>query len=162
MNIKVFFKDIYLKIIGINDSPHKIAGGFAVGVFLGIIPGAGPIASVVMAYLFRVNRAAALAGSVLTNTWFSIVTFALAIKIGGFLTGTNWQQIYSDAKLLFEHMSWQKFTDGSSWTILKPLLAGYAVVGLVFGLCIYVIVLIIVIAYRRRKNKSHPKALSNL
>lgn len=154
MDIKKFFKALYLRIIRIHDSPHKIAGGFALGVFLGILPGAGPMASIVLAYFFQVNKAAALAGSLLTNTWFSVVTFVVAIKIGAYMTGTKWQQIYNDAKLLFDHISWQKFTDGTSLPILKPLLLGYAAVGLVSGLCIYVIVLLIVLAYRRRKKKS--------
>jgi uncharacterized protein (DUF2062 family) len=152
MNVKNFFRYSYLKIIRINDSPHKIAGGFALGVFLGILPGAGPMASIVLAYLLQVNRAAALAGSLLTNAWFSVITFAFAVKIGAFLTGTRWQQLYTDAKALVNPFHWQKFFDGASFSILKPLLAGYAAVGLIAGIVVYGIVLLIVSAYRRRKN----------
>lgn len=152
MDFRKFFKIAYLKIIRINDSPHKIAGGFALGVFLGILPGAGPMASILLAYLFQVNRAAALAGSLLTNAWFSVITFAFAVKIGAFLTGTRWQQLYANAKALVNPFHWQKFFDGSSLSILKPLLAGYAAIGLVSGVVVYIIVLMIVSAYRRRKN----------
>lgn len=152
MDIKGFFKSIYQKVVLIDDSPHKIAGGFALGVFLGILPGLGPIASVALAYPLRVNKAAALAGSLLTNSWFSVLTFAVALKVGSFLTGTDWHKIYTDAKALVEHFQWQKFFDGSSVPILKSLLAGYAAVGAVSGVIVYFIVLMIVVAYRKRKK----------
>jgi uncharacterized protein (DUF2062 family) len=148
-----FFRAAYLKIIRINDSPHKIAGGFALGVFLGILPGAGPMASVVLAYFFQVNKAAALAGSLLTNSWFSVVTFALAIKTGAWLTGSKWQELYEQAKALVTPFDWRKFFDGSSLPIIKPLLAGYAAIGLVSGAVIYAVVWLIVIAYRKRKKR---------
>lgn len=156
MNFKKFFSSVYQKIVGINDSPHKIAGGFALGVFLGILPGAGPMASIVLAYFLQVNRAAALAGSLLTNAWFSVVTFALAVKIGAFLTGTSWQELYADAKELVNPFHWQKFFDESALSILKPVLFGYAAVGLIAGVIVYVIVLMIVSAYRRRKKAAKP------
>ena len=154
MSLKNFFKIIYLKIIRINDSPHKIAGGFALGVFLGILPGAGLMASVVIAYLLRVNRAAALAGSLLTNSWLSVITFVLAIKVGAWLTSSNWRRIYSDCRAFIDDFHWQRIFDGSSWAIIKPLLAGYAVIGLFAGVVVYVCVLIILVGFRRRNKKN--------
>lgn len=153
LDIKRFLRIVYLKIVRINDSPHKIAGGFAIGVFLGILPGAGPIASIVLAYVFRVNRAAALAGSLLTNFWFSIVAFALAIKIGALLTQNRWQEIYAQAKDVVDHFSWEIFRDGTTWAIFKPVLIGYAAIGLVSGIFVYGIVLGVLVVYRRRKVK---------
>ncbi|MDD5669514.1 MAG: DUF2062 domain-containing protein, partial [Candidatus Omnitrophica bacterium] len=64
-----FFKFIYLKIFRINDTPRKIAFGFGLGVFLGILPGTGPVASVIVAAFLHANKAAALLGSLITNTW---------------------------------------------------------------------------------------------
>ena len=87
--IKNSFKSIYDKLVGIKDSPQKIALGFGLGVFCGILPGTGPMASVVLAFVFRVNKVAALAGSLLTNTWLSLVTFVLAVKIGSMVTGAD-------------------------------------------------------------------------
>jgi uncharacterized protein (DUF2062 family) len=114
------------------------------------------MASIVLAYFLQVNRAAALAGSLLTNAWFSVITFALAIKIGAFLTGTRWQQLYTDAKALVSPFHWQKFFDEAALSILKPVLIGYAAVGLVSGVIVYGIVLLIVSAYRRRKKAAKP------
>lgn len=157
INFKKFFQDVYSKIVLINDTPHRIAGGVALGVFLGVLPGAGPVASLVLAYIFQVNRAAALAGSLLTNSWFSVVTFVFAVKIGAVLTGSGWQQIYNDCKYLFDNLHWDRVTDGSTWPILKPLLFGYAVVGLVAGAVVYVCSRAILSEYHRRKKHSSSK-----
>lgn len=45
-------KLIYIKLFRINDTPQKIAQGFGLGVFLGILPGTGPIAAAVSGFSF--------------------------------------------------------------------------------------------------------------
>jgi len=82
-----FFKVLYLKLFRIDDSPHKIALGFGLGVFLGVMPGMGLIAALAIAIIIKVNRIAALLGSILTNTWLSIPVFFLAVRTGSAVTG---------------------------------------------------------------------------
>jgi uncharacterized protein len=77
-----FFKFIYIKLFRIHDTPQRIALGFGLGVFTGILPGAGPIAAIFLALLFHANRASALLGSLITNTWLSVLTFSLSVRIG--------------------------------------------------------------------------------
>ncbi|MBU1727661.1 MAG: DUF2062 domain-containing protein, partial [Candidatus Omnitrophica bacterium] len=101
-----FFRFLYLKLFRINDSPQKIALGLGLGVFLGILPGTGPIASLSLAFVFRINRASALLGSLLTNTWLSFVTFILAIKIGSFMLKLNWQETYSQYSEFLKSFHW--------------------------------------------------------
>ncbi|HEX7125562.1 MAG TPA: DUF2062 domain-containing protein, partial [Thermodesulfobacteriota bacterium] len=52
----------YLRLVRIDDSPEKIGGGVALGVFLGIFPtfGLGLLLAVALAHRVHVNRAAAL------------------------------------------------------------------------------------------------------
>lgn len=154
INLKNIYRFLYLKVIRINDTPHRIAGGVALGVFLGVLPGAGPLASLVLAYLFQVNRAAALTGSLLTNSWFSVMTFVLSIKIGALLTGSSWQQIYNECKSVIDNLHWKTMMDGSTWLILKPLLYGYVVIGVIAGCAVYCCALLIVTGYHRRKKRS--------
>ena len=130
---KSWLKKVSSQLIGIQDSPHKIAFGFGLGVFLGILPGAGPIAAVTLAFILRVNKAAALAGSILTNTWMSVVTFALALKIGAGLTGTDWQTISDQCRALFKNFHFKDLFDVTILQILKPFLIGYTLVGLCAG-----------------------------
>ena len=73
--IREYLRLILAKLFNINDTPHKIALGLGLGVFAGILPGTGPIAAIFLALAFRANRASALLGSLLTNTWLSLVTF---------------------------------------------------------------------------------------
>ena len=37
------WKQFYQRFTNINDSPQRIAAGFGVGIFFGILPGAGPL-----------------------------------------------------------------------------------------------------------------------
>src|SRR3989338_1914636 len=132
--IKSLFRFLYEKLVKINDSPQKIAIGFGIGVFLGILPGVGPVASLASAFIFRVNRVAALTGSLLTNTWLSVVTFVAAVKIGALVTGAQWQDVYEQCQSIFKSFHWKDLLNVSLIQILKPLLIGYLVVGLGIGL----------------------------
>lgn len=143
------FKSLYQKILGINDSPHKIAGGVGLGVFLGIFPGAGPIAAVVLATLLRVNTAAALTGSLLTNSWISVVTFALAVKVGAAVLGLQWQELSEQTKNILKDFHFKDIFDVALFKIAWPLLVGYTVIGFVLGVAAYVLVFWIVSVRRR-------------
>lgn len=90
------FRLIYTKLFRINDSPQKIALGFGLGIFLGILPGTGPVAALFLALLFRVNRASALLGCLLTNTWLSIVSFLFSIKVGSAIMRLDWHHVQDD------------------------------------------------------------------
>ncbi len=132
---------VYERLVKINDSPQKIALGFALGVFLGIFPGAGPMASVVLSSIFRINSIAALTGSLLTNTWISVVTFAFAVKAGAYVTGADWQKVFDECKVLIEQFTWKSFFDVSLLKIVCPLMIGYILVGLFLALLTYLLVL---------------------
>lgn len=125
-----FFKLIYTKLFKINDTPQRIALGFGMGIFLGILPGTGPIASLFCAVLLRLNRASALLGSLIVNTWINFLTFLLAIKIGSVIMGLNWQQVYEESKL-------------SILKVIAPLLTGYLVIAACLGVIAYLAALII-------------------
>lgn len=152
--IKAFFRVVFRKLVRMDGSPHKIAGGLALGVFLGILPGVGPVASLVLAALLHLNKAAAFLGSILTNTWFSVVTFVAAVKLGSWATGTDWHATYRQIKELMGHFHWRDLGDASVEEILKPVLVGYAMVGLASGVVVYVVALIVVWGYRKRKRKT--------
>ncbi|MBU1869297.1 MAG: DUF2062 domain-containing protein [Candidatus Omnitrophica bacterium] len=138
-----FFRFLYLKLFRINDSPQKIALGLGLGVFLGILPGTGPIASLSLAFVFRINRASALLGSLLTNTWLSFVTFILAIKIGSFMLKLNWQETYSQYSEFLKSFHWADLFKLSVLKMLFPLLIGYLIISLALGLLAYLAALII-------------------
>ena len=150
---KIWFKGIWHQFIGIEDTPFRKAAGLGLGVFLGIFPGAGPLAALVLSSILHVNRAAALVGSLLTNTWISIVTFVLAIKVGSFVTGTNWQDIYLECQSLLKDFHWKYLFDASIIKILKPVFIGFILVGLSIGLIVSIIAFVILVGMESKKKK---------
>jgi len=134
---------LYVKLVRTNDTPQKVALGFGLGVFAGILPGTGPIAAVFLASLARVNRATALLGSLATNTWLSFVTFLISIKIGSRLIGADWQDIKEKWSMLFKHFSFPGFFKLSVLKILFPVMLGYLVVAICCGLVSYAVLILI-------------------
>lgn len=153
---------IYLKLVRMNDSPLRISLGFAIGIFTGIMPGTGPIAALVLAFIFRVNRAASLLGSILTNTWLSIATFLLAIKTGAAITKIRqedafiaWAGFLSDFRLI-------KLFKLSVLKIVFPVITGYIVVGACAGFLTYASSLLILnFARKKRSLRLNVKNIKN-
>jgi len=142
---------IYLKLIRINDSPLKISLGLAIGVFTGIIPGIGPIAALVLAVIFRVNRAASLLGSLLTNTWLSITTFLLAIKIGSAVMGLRQQEVFIAWANFLKDFHFLDLFKLSVSRIIFPVIAGYFIIALCAGLTVYLASLLVLSRMKRRR-----------
>jgi hypothetical protein len=132
------------KLFKINDSPQKIALGVGLGVFSGLMPGTGPLAALFLAFIFRANRAAALLGSILTNTWLSLVTFILAIKAGSLVLGLHWQDVERKMQGLIHDFGWAKFFKLSFLDVLLPVIIGYIIIGLFLGAAAYLITLAII------------------
>lgn len=137
------FRLLYLKLVRTNDAPQKVALGFGLGVFAGILPGTGPIAAIFLASIAKVNRAAALLGSLVTNTWLSFVTFLIAVKIGSWATGGNWQDIKEKWSELFRHFSLGALFKASVLKIMLPVMLGYFVVAVCCGLISYLAIMLI-------------------
>jgi uncharacterized protein (DUF2062 family) len=133
---------LYLKLCRINDDPQKVALGFALGVFLGIMPGVGLLVAILLASLFRLNRASTIIGTLITNTWLSFVSFVLAIKTGAFVMGIDWQQIYRPIAKLIRHFSFHDLLSLSFLTIILPTVVGFLIVSLCAGALAYLIALL--------------------
>ena len=151
-----FCKSVFLKLFRINDTPQKIALGFGLGVFLGILPGTGPLAALGLAFLFRVNRASALLGSLLTNTWLSLVTFLLSIKIGSAILKADWQEGRSQWAAFCGAFHWPDLWKISSLKVIYPAALGYLVIASCLGLSAYLISLAVIAGLRHEnKNRTH-------
>ncbi len=132
---------LYAKFIKINDTPQRVAFGFGIGIFAGILPGTGPLAALFLAFIFRANRASALAASLLSNTWLSIATFLLAIKTGSAIFKISWQTLKNDWSLALAHWHWQDLFSVSIMKILLPVICGYLVISFLLGIISYTVVL---------------------
>jgi uncharacterized protein (DUF2062 family) len=83
--IKVFFMHFFT----LKDTRHHIAGGFALGIFAGIVPGEGLATTLVLAKIFRLNKTSATAGVLATNMWGTLAVLPLVAPVGSFLFGTS-------------------------------------------------------------------------
>ena len=144
--IKQFFK----KFLLIDDSPHRVAAGAAVGVFLGIVPGEGVTASIVVALIFRLNRLAAIAGSLATNMWTTFVVLPPAAWIGGMIFGISYQDLINNFKATHS-LDWKEiFSQFIFWNVALPLLVGFVIVAGIIALGFY-----LVIYYYLKNHKQH-------
>jgi len=145
-----FLSFLKAKLISINDSPHKIALGFGLGVFAGIFPGTGPVAALFLAVLFRVNRAAALTASLITNTWLSFVVFAVSLQTGAAVLGTDWRMAQETSLAFLKDFHWRALLGGPILTVVKPMIVGYLLVGLALALLSALLVYVILRLRGRR------------
>ncbi|MDP2904953.1 MAG: DUF2062 domain-containing protein [Candidatus Omnitrophota bacterium] len=152
-------KVILVGLFTLNDTPQKIAFGLGLGVFSGILPGTGPIAAVFLAALCRANRAASLIGSLATNTWLSFVTFVIAVKLGAWLWGYKWVDVYNQWSVLVKEFHWINIIKSSFLQLILPLFTGYIIVALALGITVYLIALIAFKLFRQgscNKENGHP------
>jgi hypothetical protein len=153
-----FFRYLYLKTFRINDTPQRIALGLGLGVFVGIMPAAGLLAVIFLAIILPVNRAAAILGALLTNTWLSLATFLLSIRIGSSIMGLDWHQVYTHGKDLWQDFHWQKLFKWPVFEFILPVVLGYLLVALFLGLVTYLITLILIKAVKHaRKRRRAPE-----
>lgn len=147
----------FAKLFKINDSAQKIALGVGLGVFSGLLPGTGPAAALFLAFVFRANRAAALLGSIFTNTWLSLATFVLAVRAGSVILKLRWQEVYQQARGLMRDFHWAKFFKLSFLEALSPVIIGYIIIGLFLGIISYLITLFILRRNSYGDKTIHPQ-----
>ncbi len=148
---KRWLKAVYHQLVEIHDTPHRKALGLALGVFLGIFPGAGPIASLVAAYLLRANKAAALLGSLLTNTWFTVITFTLAVKLGARFSRTDLGTLQTVWNDLIQNFEWSKVHHPEIVNMLLAMVAGFLIISFAAGAAAYLVSYGILIAREKKK-----------
>ncbi|MBI2370521.1 MAG: DUF2062 domain-containing protein [Deltaproteobacteria bacterium] len=160
----------YIKVVRINDSPRKVALGLALGVFLGIFPtfGIGFLFAILLATLFRWNKAAALLGGLVMNPITSPFFWSLSATLGGVivfhggdeLTG---QVVYirDEVELLWEFLRFRN-TDllyAQLLSLLNSLtlpvmayLVGNTIVSLAGAAVAYVLCLKGLVAHKERRR----------
>jgi uncharacterized protein (DUF2062 family) len=151
--IKRLTKAVYLKLFRINDSPLKISLGFGLGVFTGVMPGIGPVVALFLAFLFRVNRASALLGSILFNTWAGLIALLSAAKIGSAVMGLNYGDVYDGWNGLIKNFKWEKLFEASVYDVLISIGIGYLIISLMFAAVAAVIVHMIAQRIKTKKIK---------
>jgi uncharacterized protein (DUF2062 family) len=148
-------RDYIRQFFLIDDAPHKVAGGAALGIFMGITPGEGVLSTLFLAWVFRLNRLAALAGVLSVNMWTTVFVLPAAATIGGLIFHVSPEILSHDFHETLT-LGWQYLF---SWNVLRqtalPLLIGYIVIAGFAAAVVYFGLLYILTKRRKIREKEH-------
>jgi len=153
MKIKERLKNIYLKIVKADDTPHRIALGFAIGIFYGLIPLVGVIFTIVTAFLFRANKISALVGCFVTNTWMTALLILPSVKVGSKIFGLDWQVVWQDLARYMKISNFKDMFGALSGDVIIPSLVGFFVIALCISAVGYFVSLYLILKYRSKKTR---------
>ncbi len=136
-NLKKAIKSFCEQFIRLNDTPQRIAFGFGVGVFLGILPFTGVLAAVGIAWYFNLNKPAAILGSLITNTWLGFIVLGLSIHLSCIVLGLDFQDIQSKFQELMKDFHWANLTDAFMLKIVGAVTIGYFILSFLLSVLAY-------------------------
>ena len=144
----------WLKFRRLQEDPRKIAGGMALGVFIGITPTIPfhTVATLSLAALLRVSPVTAFLGIQIGNPLTAPALYLAAYKVGQFL-------LYRGQPLVFPESNSFKAWIQVLWQGGVALQVGGSIIAIPPAIVAYFVTLWIVQRYRRRKA---AKALSVL
>lgn len=140
---------------------RSVAGGVAIGLFCGLIPGPlQMISAALLAVLFRINLPVALFTTLYTNPFTILPLYVLAYELGSRVSGAHhmavltlpelhWNNWWSELWQWFEHLG-------------KPILIGLPLLAVLLALAGYVLVrlgwrVMVVLRWRaRRRGRASP------
>jgi uncharacterized protein (DUF2062 family) len=145
-------KNFFLYFFTLKDTPHNIATGAALGIFLGIVPGEGLATTLILASLLKINRAAATAGVLATNMWGTFIVLPLVTIVGGFLFGMAPGSLTEQFNQTY-HLGLRFFLSKAIFFDLAlPLIVGFILVAGTISLVFYLIIYFF-LKYRKEKQQ---------
>jgi hypothetical protein len=149
----------FRELLRLDDSPRRLAIALAVGVFISCTPfwGLQTLLSIVVATVFRLNRAATVMGAWINLPWFAPLVYGAALKIGLLVAPSLREADAASFDALLNHpgtLSWAtvwSWVRGSS----LPLLVGSAIVGAIAAVVTYGVAFA-ALARRRRSRRDPP------
>jgi len=151
------------KVLHTDDTPHAVALGAAIAMFIAFLPliGLQTILSISLAALFRANKAVCIPIVWITNPFTAVPIYGPCLLLGRFLLGVSTNA--ADLTVLSELEKHGKLglLDAESWikifhrltTLGVELWVGCAVVGGVLAMASYFFARWGVVAYRERRRQ---------
>lgn len=146
-------RERFRAILSVNDTPHRVALAFAIGVFLAFFPvmGVHTVMALTVAWVGRFSAMVILAGTLVNNPWTIAPIYAGSFYFGLFLTGRPMPSF---------RIEWSKMSLTTFWGVLKPVLwpfcVGTIVAGTIAGVLAYWIVRPMVQAYQSSRSPGEP------
>jgi len=138
----------YLRLLHLKGRPEEVAGGMAIGVFIGMTPTVPlhTVLAVLVAYLFGKSKLAAAMGVWVSNPLLLPFVYLLDYKLGRMVTRTT------PPSFAMSDFSIHKIIE-LGWGISYPLIVGGFILGLICAIPSYFVTKKIVILYREKRRK---------
>ena len=128
-------------IFHVQDTPHRIALAFGLGVFIAFSPLLGIHTGLALglAFLFRLSRVAILAGAWTNNPWTLAPMYMAGTALGCGILGVSPESLESIDWSLHGRAFYAALWEGLR-PLLVPFVVGNTVLGLIAGLLSYLVV----------------------
>jgi uncharacterized protein (DUF2062 family) len=139
---------LYLRLLRLKGQPQEVAGGVAIGVFVGMTPTVPlhTILAVLIALILKKSKLAAALGVWVANPFFLPFIYLLDYKVGQLFTGAEGPSLahsnFSIANLV-----------RLGWSISYPLLFGGIITGLLCAIPSYFISKRLILLYQSRRRQ---------
>ena len=163
MNPKRWLHEHSLKLLAIRDTPNAIAGGVAIGIFIGFTPlfGLKTVLTILLAWLTGSNIIAAVIASAAHDIILPLmpVIFRWEYDIGFWLLSTPHHLPPPLTKIHWEGHSWRNWT--TFFTVGKPLLVGSVICSAPFAILSYLFTRRLVIRHHLKRHPPTPLLTEN-
>ncbi|EJF75222.1 DUF2062 domain-containing protein [Bartonella alsatica] len=147
------------RILRISATPHKVALGFSIGIFLACSPlfGMHIILAIFFSWILRGNFAAAIIGTVFSNPLTFLLIIMADYKIGYFCLSlfSNVNEIsLSQIQILFSGLTLSNVSQlfkGAWDSIMKPMILGGTLLGFIFGGLSYIGVYRAIVRFQQKR-----------
>ena len=139
---------LYLRLLRLKGKPQEVAGGVAIGVFVGMTPTVPlhTVLAVLIALILKKSKLAAALGVWVANPFFLPFIYLLDYKVGQVLTGAT------PPSLEMSNFSVPHLVR-LGWDISYPLLLGGTVTGLLCAIPSYFITKRIILLYQAKRRQ---------
>jgi len=163
MDIKKWFQEHSIKLLAIRDTPNAIAGGVAIGIFLGFTPliGLKTLLSLFFAWIFRCNLLAAAIAVTLHDIVLPFMPFVFRLEydIGYWLLSSPHELPTPVRHLHLTGRDWRSWT-----TFVKvgfPVLVGSLLVATPPSLLVFFLSHGWVTRHQRKRQAGQPQSIAS-
>jgi uncharacterized protein (DUF2062 family) len=139
---------LYLRLLRLKGKPQEVAGGVAIGVFIGMTPTVPlhTVLAVIISLILRKSKLAAALGVWVANPFFLPFIYVLDYKVGQGITGAT------PPSLAMSNFSIPGLVQ-LGWDISYPLLLGGTVTGFLCAIPSYFITKRIILLYQEKRRQ---------
>jgi uncharacterized protein (DUF2062 family) len=144
------FRDRIRSIFQLNDTPHRLALAFAVGVFIAFSPtfGLHILSCLIVAWAFRLSKLVLITATFINNPWTIVPMYGFCIWFGSKLMGSE---------IAMPQIAWNELTPASAYVVIKPyfwpFVTGTLVVGGIAAVIAYGLIYWLIVRYRAAEKK---------